>query len=328
MSLATRFQRSLRVKVMVLVLVTSVAALLLSAVGLVIYDLRAYERGSSNDLVTQAEVLARASAPSLSFNDQATAGKDLSVMRVRPRILAAALYTGDGRLFATYVKQGAEVPSFPPSPGEEGYRVSGDNMVIYRKVVENGETIGTVHLRALYVPWDRLSDYLTILGVVMIASLAIAALLSGWLQSTVTTPILEVARLSQEVLDKRDYSLRARKMTDDEIGALVDSFNNMLAEIGRRTDSLRLADQRKDEFLATLAHELRNPLAPIRNALEILRLAGNDPAKASKAREMMERQLLQMVRLVDDLLDVSRITTGKLAVRKTVLDLQSVMRDA
>ncbi|HET6266000.1 MAG TPA: ATP-binding protein, partial [Usitatibacter sp.] len=107
-----------------------------------------------------------------------------------------------------------------------------------------------------------------------------------------------------------------------------DSFNNMLAEAGRRAEALRLADQRKDEFLATLAHELRNPLAPIRNALEILRVAGDDPEKARLAREMMQRQLAQMVRLVDDLLDVSRITTGKLAVRKTVLDLQSVLRDA
>lgn len=328
MNLASRFNRSLRAKVMVLVLVTSLAALILSAVGLVVYDLRAYELGSSNDLTTQAEVLARASAPALSFNDEATAAKDLSVMRVRPRVLAAALYTREGKLFATYVKQGAQVPSFPSAPGEEGYKVADDHMVIYRKVVENGETIGTVQLRAQYKPWERLSDYLTILGVVMIVSLAVSALLSGWLQATVTTPILEVARLSQEVLEKRDYSLRARKMTDDEIGALVDSFNNMLAEIGRRNDALRLAGQRKDEFLATLAHELRNPLAPIRNALEILRLAGSDPAKSAKAREMMERQLLQMVRLVDDLLDVSRITTGKLAVRKTVLELQSVLRDA
>jgi signal transduction histidine kinase len=130
------------------------------------------------------------------------------------------------------------------------------------------------------------------------------------------------------VMEKRDYSLRVRKTTADEIGELVDSFNAMLAEIGRRADAMRAADQRKDEFLATLAHELRNPLAPIRNALEILRLAGNDPAKAAKAREMMQRQVAQMVRLVDDLIDVSRITTGKLAVRKVVFDLRSALRDA
>ncbi len=328
MNLGQAVNRSLRIKVIVLTLATTIAALALSALGLVLYDLKAYERQWSNDLVTQAEVLARASAPALSFGDRQAAEKDLSVMRVRPQVLAAALYGRDGVLFATYVKPGAEAPEFPPTPAPDGYRIDDDELVLFRKVVENGEPIGTVHLRSIYQPWGRLRDYLTILFVVMIASLAVAALVSGWLQSAVTGPILEVARLAREVRERRDYSLRARKTTEDEIGQLVESFNNMLAESGRRAEALRLADQRKDEFLATLAHELRNPLAPIRNALEILRLAGDDPAKAKAARQMMERQVVQMVRLVDDLLDVSRITTGKLTVRKSVLDLQSVLRDA
>jgi signal transduction histidine kinase len=137
-----------------------------------------------------------------------------------------------------------------------------------------------------------------------------------------------VARVAREVMTRRDFSLRARKTTTDEIGELVDSFNDMLAEAGRRAEQLRDADRRKDEFLATLAHELRNPLAPLRNALEILRLRGNDPEVAEKARDLMQRQLTQMVRLVDDLLDVSRITTGKLEVRKQRVELQAVIRNA
>jgi signal transduction histidine kinase/CheY-like chemotaxis protein len=320
--------RSIRGKVMMLVLATTISALALSAVGLVIYDLRAYEAQWSNDLSTQAQVLARASAPALSFGDRQTAEKDLSVMQVRPRVLAAALYTRDGKLFATYQNPTAMAQPFPISPGRDGYAVDNEQLVLFQSIVENGEPIGTVYLRALYVPWDRLKDYLSILGGVMIASLAVAALFSGWLQKAVTGPILEVARLAHEVMEKRDYSLRARKTTEDEIGQLVQAFNGMLFEVGRRAEALRRADQLKDEFLATLAHELRNPLAPIRNALEILRIAGSDPQNARLAREMMERQVSQMVRLVDDLLDVSRITTGRLAVRKTILDVQSVVRDA
>lgn len=80
-------------------------------------------------------------------------------------------------------------------------------------------------------------------------------------------------------------------------------------------DALRDANRRKDEFLATLAHELRNPLAPLRNMLEILKQSDNDPVLLHKARESMERQLSQMVRLVDDLMDVSRITRNKLSLR-------------
>jgi signal transduction histidine kinase len=162
----------------------------------------------------------------------------------------------------------------------------------------------------------------------MIASFGVAALLSGWLQGAVTDPILEVSNVARRVIEQRDYSLRARKTTEDEIGQLVDSFNAMLAEAGRRADALRESDVRKDEFLATLAHELRNPLAPIRNALEILKMPGANPAMLEKARQMMERQLAQMVRLVDDLLDVSRITTGKLGIRKALLEVQAAIRDA
>jgi PAS domain S-box-containing protein len=91
---------------------------------------------------------------------------------------------------------------------------------------------------------------------------------------------------------------------------------------------LREADQRKDEFLATLAHELRNPLAPIRNGLQVLKLAGGSAEMVNETRTMMERQLGQMVRLVDDLLDVSRITRNKLDLKKERITLASVIHSA
>ncbi|HEV3427492.1 MAG TPA: ATP-binding protein [Paraburkholderia sp.] len=92
--------------------------------------------------------------------------------------------------------------------------------------------------------------------------------------------------------------------------------------------ALREADRRKDEFLATLAHELRNPLAPIRNGLHILRLARADSTAAQRTHDMLERQLDHMVRLVDDLMQVSRIMGGKIALRKETVDLGAVLRQA
>jgi signal transduction histidine kinase/ActR/RegA family two-component response regulator len=130
---------------------------------------------------------------------------------------------------------------------------------------------------------------------------------------------------------------------------LVAAFNDMLAEIGRRSsalqeanrtlehemevrqraeDALIMADRRKDEFLATLAHELRNPLAPIRTGLDILRLRSGDAEATRRATDIMERQLRQMVRLVDDLLDVSRINTGKFAIKMGRVELKAVVNDA
>src|SRR5918999_836114 len=96
----------------------------------------------------------------------------------------------------------------------------------------------------------------------------------------------------------------------------------------RAEKALKEADQRKDQFLAMLAHELRNPLVPIRNGLEILNLAGNNPIMAENARSIMDQALSQMVRLVDDLLDLSRITTGKLKLRKERVELAAVAQSA
>src|SRR6185295_5679236 len=97
-------------------------------------------------------------------------------------------------------------------------------------------------------------------------------------------------------------------------------FQN-ITERKRVEEELRDQDRRKDEFLATLAHELRNPLAPMSNGLQLMRLAASNPATLEHARAMMERQLQQMKRLVDDLMDVSRISRNKLELRKEFVEL-------
>src|SRR3989442_7516723 len=107
------------------------------------------------------------------------------------------------------------------------------------------------------------------------------------------------------------------------VSVVVDLTERKLAE-----DALRNTDRRKDEFLATLSHELRNPLAPIRKALEVMRLEGTDTALVEHARATMERQLQQLVRITDDLLDVSRITQNKLDLRREQIDLRSVLEGA
>jgi PAS domain S-box-containing protein len=99
-------------------------------------------------------------------------------------------------------------------------------------------------------------------------------------------------------------------------------------ENARLYEELRAADSRKDEFLATLAHELRNPLAPLRNSLQILRMSEDLGPAAERVRDIMERQVDHMVRLVDDLLEVSRINRGKLELRKEPTDLATVVRNA
>ncbi|MGE5093667.1 MAG: CHASE3 domain-containing protein [Betaproteobacteria bacterium] len=130
---------------------------------------------------------------------------------------------------------------------------------------------------------------------------------------------------------------RPERPVDDSAAPIRDADGNIagavlvirdITERKRSEDALLDADRRKDEFLAVLAHELRNPLAPLRNALQIVRMAGDNRAAVEQVWGMMERQVQQMVRLIDDLLDVSRITRNKLEMRKEPVQIGDVIEAA
>lgn len=151
---------------------------------------------------------------------------------------------------------------------------------------------------------------------------------------------LEVRDFEEEVVfedGQRVYLLGQAIPLRDELGevrgavaAFIDITERKQAEQERERllEELRDQDKRKDEFLATLAHELRNPLAPLRNGLEVLRLSGQNTEMAGEVRSMMERQLEQMVHLIDDLLDLSRISRGKIELRKERVALSTIVQTA
>jgi len=340
---------SVRIKLILTALTTTFVALVVTTVAMLVYDLKSFQRGWVDDLTTQAVLVATASTPAVTFNDPRAARQNLGLLRVRPEIQAGAIYTANGALFASYVQSPQELPALPQHPGQLGYSIEGGRMVVTHPIMDEGERIGTVYLSATYRLLDRVQSYALILLGVMLGSLLLAAVVAHKLQQTITRPLQAVTDVARTVMQRRDYSLRVDERATGEIGTLVDAFNDMLAEIARRSNALQdanltlehemtvrqgaerallLADRRKDEFLATLAHELRNPLAPIRTGLDIMRINASDPVSCERARAIMERQLKQMVRLVDDLLDVSRINTGKLTIRREQLMLQDVVNDA
>jgi signal transduction histidine kinase/ActR/RegA family two-component response regulator len=339
---------SVRSKLILMAVSTTLAALLTSSALILLYDLRSFQRQGVDELLAQASILSRVTAPALAFNDVKTARQNLAMLRVRPHILAAAIYTANGTPFSEYKLDGGQAP-LPLHPSAPGYEVVGRELVVTHHIVENGEMLGTVYLRAHFDMKERLASYALILGGVLLASLLVAALVATRLQKAITRPIVAVTKVAREVMQRRDFTLRVPGTAGGEIGVLVAAFNDMLAEIGRRSHALQeanmtlehemqvrhraeqallVADRRKDEFLATLAHELRNPLAPIRTGLDILRLRSGDAQSTTRATDIMERQLRQMVRLVDDLLDVSRINTGKFAIKRGRVELKAVVNDA
>ncbi|MES2901275.1 MAG: ATP-binding protein [Pseudomonadota bacterium] len=339
---------SVRSKLILMAVSTTFVALLAASLAMLLYDMRTFQRYWVDDLMTQADIIASVTAPALAFNDAKTARQNLAVLKVRPQIMSGAIYTAAGARFASYSEGSSEL-SYPARPERPGYRIEQGELVVFHNIVENGEVLGTVYLRARYGLQERLFNYALILGGVMLAALVIAALVASRLQSSITRPLMAVTKVAREVMQRRDFSLRVPGHDKGEIGVLVAAFNDMLAEIGRRSHALQeanltlehemqvrhraeeallVADRRKDEFLATLAHELRNPLAPIRTGLDILRIRSGDAQATQRATDIMERQLRQMVRLVDDLLDVSRINTGKFAIKMGRVELKAVVNDA
>jgi PAS domain S-box-containing protein len=454
MASLVRARRSLSGTLMVVMLTTTAIALLAAGAALLFIDLRSNRAAWADDLGTEAAILALAVQPALSFQELEGAQRNLNALQARGSIQAAAIYAVDGAAFAVYARSAdtpvpARVPERPP-----GTYFSGGRAEIVAPVVQNGETLGTVYLLARYDVAGRVRAYLSALGAIMVVGLVAALFASSWLQRVVSQPMKSIASAARQIVEKRDYSFRAAKTTDDEIGVVVDAFNKMLDEIESRaralqsseklyraigesinygvwvcdaegrniyaSDSLlrlvgmtldeatefgwlkvlhpddvddtiaawkecvrtghtwyrehrmlgvdgryhailaqgvpirdsaghverwaginldisRLknteralldADRRKDEFLATLAHELRNPLAPIRNAVHILDSDAADFSQRKWGREVIARQVRRMSLLLDDLLDVSRITRGLFELKKDYVELKSVVSEA
>ena len=323
--------RSVAGRLIAVVLLTTAFALLVAGASLLATDFYQDRRAWGNDLGTAGSILARATAPALSFEDREGARRDFAALAAWPSMQSAALYDADGRLYAQYVRRGAGPPPLRAPVMGRGVHYSGGRVELLLPVMQNDEHLGTIYLQAQYDAFGHLLTYLSILGIVMLAGLGGALLAVGWLQSTITQPLGSMASVARQIVEGREYSLRASKTTDDEFGLVVDAFNNMLAEIQQRTrelvateQALRDADRRKDEFLATLAHELRNPLAPIRNAVLILKSPQASERQREWGREVIARQAQHMSLLLDDLLDVSRVTRGQFELKKEYVDLRSV----
>ena len=250
--------RSIRQKLVAVVLLATFGALLVSIASLMAYDLRAYHRALLADLTTQAELLGRMTSSALAFDDKKLASANLALLSIRPAVRAGALYDAKGVLFASYAGPGASL-SPPRRAGPPGVRVEGDELRLFQPVVENGELLGTVYLNAEYTLVARAIDFLLVaLGVTLLA-LLIAYLLTRRLGSYLTAPIVSITEVAREVVSARDYSRRAVRISDDEAGELVDSFNAMLTEIQARTSALERSNQaiaREAEERSIAQHEV------------------------------------------------------------------------
>jgi signal transduction histidine kinase/CheY-like chemotaxis protein len=240
--------RSLRTRLIFVVLLTTLVALVVALGAMIAFDLHSSRRAWTSDLRTQAELLGQTIAPALTFDDPKSAREDLAVLRSRPQVRAAAVYTSAGALFATYAATPRE-QAVPPTAQPDQVRIDGSDVIVFERIDAGGEAVGTVYLRARHDLDSRLASYAGIALAVALFAMGVAFLLSFWLQRIVTRPILSISKIAREVVQQHDYSRRAEKLSEDEVGVLVESFNDMMAEIDRHS-------QENEASLQRIAHEV------------------------------------------------------------------------
>ncbi|MGB4782922.1 ATP-binding protein [Candidatus Methylomirabilis sp.] len=337
-------------------MLTTSVALLLTGVALIVYELVVYRSVMTRELVSLADVIGANSAAALTFNDPKAAEETLSALRKDSRITLAAIYTKEGKVFAAYRRQQLEEEAIPVVPLADGSTLEGGRLIMFHPIILDQEKIGTLYIQAdTREAYARLRVSAMIVLGVLLASSLVALMLASILEGVISQPILNLAHTAAIVSETQDYSVRVAGSSQDELGQLIDGFNEMLAQVQRRdialqearnqleatveerTRELQEAKQRAEEasrhkslFLSNMSHELRTPLNSILGFAWLLQ----DPAVSSlnEQQARFARNIAMsgehLLALINDLLDLSKVEAGKLVLQLHPFPLQEAIEAA
>ncbi len=311
-------------KLVVVGAAASALALVVSSVIFLVATFFSLRENVRRELDAQAAIIIDSTKASLAFREPTSASETVQALRASPTVDAACVFENTGALFASYLAPGSGTVC-PPSPPPDG-ESTGDGFLLVRPIISGDSRQGTLYLKGnLSAVQSRLRDasVAALFGISL--GIGAAVLLSRRMQRIISDPIRELSATAARISGAGDYSLRANRLGDDEVGQLVETFNGMVAEVERRDEQLRRASRLKDEFLAALSHELRTPLNAILGWSQVLRNAPPDPATTSRAYESIDRNARAQARLIEDLLDISSIISGKLTFKAEPVDLTAVV---
>ncbi len=326
--------RSFGDKVTWLVTLTSGVAILAVCFILAIFEYANLRRETLASLEAQTMLVAMNSSAPLAFSDRVSASEALEAFGARDAVARATLYDVSGAEFATYQRQGAASPALAVA-APSGLTMQ--RWVRQVLVVEDrGRLLGRIDVvYDLREVQRHLWRTMALSALVSLLAVSLVYLFSRRIKDVLVKPIAQLSQTAREISETKDYSLRARKVSEDELGVFTDTFNQMLGQIQKqdleiqasRAEAVR-ASQLKDEFLATLSHELRTPMTPILGWAQILQRSADDKAKVMQAAEVIERNARAQNRIVDDLLDMSRIVSGKVRLEVRSIDPAEIIDSA
>ncbi len=234
----------LRRKLLLVILLTSSFALLLMGSALITYELVTFRRTLVKNMGVLAEIIGSNSTAALAFREPRDAQEVLSALAAEDQVRAAAIYDAQGNLFAQF-PAGLTRANFPAEPPERDHVFEQDRLLLSEAILLEGKQLGTIYLEAdLGAMFTRISVYGLLLLISAAGSAVATIILSATLQRRISHPILELARVASAVSARQDYSVRATKYGEDEIGQLTDALNQMLTAIGERDAAVTASEER------------------------------------------------------------------------------------
>jgi PAS domain S-box-containing protein len=252
---------SLRRKITYVIMINTFAALCAAGFAFAGYGLYRFKEMRLGDLNALANILGTNSTAALAFKDRNAARDILQALAAKPHILAAVIYDPDGEPFALYHNGSPKDLYIPPPVGTDISQVTSNRVLVFQSIYFSGEKVGTVLLEADTTEYrELLEGYLLFFGLIVAAVSLGAFVMAARLQRPISNPILDLAWTTKMVTSSRDYSIRAGKRSDDEVGVLIDGFNAMLEQIQNRDIELRQAgedlERRVDERTLMLEQEV------------------------------------------------------------------------
>ncbi len=359
MTVGLRFT-SLRSKLIAIVMATTCVALLVAGGAMAFFEADSRRKALGKEMTTIAAILGENSTAALTFDNAGDAARVLAALASQTDVLSGCLYGSDGALFAGY-RRADYARRCPARIGPESAGFADESLILHAPVRQGGQTLGTLRLVASL---EELRRRFTLFGLVLMVVLTVSALtallLSSGLQRLVSGPILALAGTATRISEERDYRLRAPHHTQDEVGAAVVAFNEMLDRIQegdlalreateqlrtlnttleqrvaertaaaeQRATELKRSNEELEQFAYVASHDLQEPLRAVASYTQLLRqrFAGKLDEDGDLYLTHLMAGAARMRALINDLLDYSRL--GRQSLDRVAVDTSALLDTA